>query len=486
MTEDKSRDPDSEDSFAELLEAYSEPLKSAVRIGDKIEGAIIAIGKDAVFVDSGTKIDAVVDREDLLDDSGELPYAVGDTLSLYVVSQSESEIRLSRAMSGIGGRRMLQEAHENDIPVEGKVKAVIKGGFEIQLLQQRAFCPISQIDAVYVEDPQAFVGQTFDFAITRFEENGRNIVVSRRRLLEKIIAEKRRDFLEKLRVGDVVGGKVVKLMPYGAFVTLAPGVEGMAHISELSWSSVSRTEDVLSVGDAVDVKVLDIKDDVKSGRKKIELSIKQTTGDPWQRVNELLSQGAVVNGTVIRCAPFGVFVEVAPGIEGLVHISEMSYTRRVVNPADEVREGEVVPVMIKEIDAAGKRVALSMKDAAGDPWLDVATAFHVGQKIEGRLENKAPYGYFISLKPGVTGLLPNSKIKAAGRAAMLDGLREGDVLPVVIEAINAGERKMTLAPGDAAEESGWQRYAGDASQPSTMGDLGEKLKQALQRKKDGT
>jgi small subunit ribosomal protein S1 len=244
----ENESPEGEENFADLFESYSAGMNDNIRVGDQIRGRIISIGTSNVFVDTGTKVDGVVEKSELLDDDGQLPLVEGDELDLYVVAADESEIRLSRAMSGIGGLNMLRDAWEQRIPVEGKVAAVIKGGFQVEVTKQRAFCPISQMDVTYVEDPEVFVGQTFPFLITRFEERGRNIVVSRREILQKEMEASRKAFMEQLDEDAVFEGTVVRILPFGAFVSLAPGVEGLVHISELSWSRLDTPEQAVKVG----------------------------------------------------------------------------------------------------------------------------------------------------------------------------------------------------------------------------------------------
>ena len=241
MTDDvekKEASADQEESFAELFEAFGSDISHDVHQGDKIQGKVIAIGTNSVYVSTGSKSDGVVDKAELLDENGELPIAEGDTLELYVVSMTESEIILSKALSGAGTLDALEEASFTKTPVEGKVTETIKGGFSVDVMGQRAFCPVSQIDIRYVDTPEDYVGQQLTFIITRFSESGRNIVISRRDLLNREIKASREEFLKDLKEGDTCQGRVVKLMPYGAFIELSPGVEGMAHISELSWSRV--------------------------------------------------------------------------------------------------------------------------------------------------------------------------------------------------------------------------------------------------------
>jgi small subunit ribosomal protein S1 len=477
---DQEQGQENEESFAELFESYSAGMTDDIRVGDKIRGKIISIGDSAVFVDTGTKADGVVEKEELKDKDGRLPYSVGDELELFVVAADESEIRLSRAIAGIGGLHMLQDAQANDIPVEGKVQQVIKGGFQVEVLKRRAFCPISQIDTVYVENPENYVGQTYPFLIKKLTERGRNIVVSRRDLLEAEQRKVREAFMQTLAPDQVYTGRVTRLMPYGAFVELAPGVEGMVHISELSWSRLDTPEAAVKIGDTIEVVILRI----EAGKKqeKIALSAKQVLGDPWDRIDQELQAGRKVNGKVTRCAAFGAFVELQPGIEGLVHISEMSYTQRVVKPQDVVQPGQTVSVLIKEIDREKRRISLSLRDALGDPWLEVEHKYAAGQAVDGIVENSENFGIFVSLEPGIVGLLPKSEISRSPQAGRIDKLKRGDTIAVAIDTVRLAERKISLKLRDTADENDWRRFA-DQKNTSPLGDLGEKLTKALDKKK---
>jgi small subunit ribosomal protein S1 len=479
---DDENNEEIEESFAAMLEAYSPGVDAEVHMGDKISGKIVSIGKDSVFIDTGTKIDGVVDKSELFDKNKQITVKEGDILELYVVALAEDEIRLSKAVSGIGGLHMLREAFEKAVPVEGKIIETCKGGLRVEVLQRRAFCPVSQVDINFVENSSDYVGKSLNFLITTFEENGKNIVLSRRALMAREQEKARKEFYKTLKVGNITDGTVTRIMPYGAFVRLSDGVEGMIHISELSWSKVATPETVVNVTDTVQVKVIDIEPDKKPGLLKVGLSMKQLTEDPWNSAGEHFQEGKKTQGTVTRCANFGAFVEVAPGIEGLVHISEMSYKKRVLKAEDIVTVGETVAVMIKEVDLEKRRLSLSIRDAEGDPWIDVAEKYTVGMAHEGILEKKEKFGYFVTLEPGITGLLPKSKLGRSYKPAGIEKLKEGDSIPVIIEAINPGERKITLAPGTSADEQNWQSFSED-SRPS-MGSLGEKLQQALVQKKD--
>jgi len=481
MSDDFSdRENGEEKSFAEMFESFDTGMNENIRVGQRISGKIISIGRDAVFVDTGTKIDGVVDKAEILDENGEMPYKKGDVLDLYVVSFTGGEIRLSKGLSGVGSTAALRSAFEESVPLEGKVKGLIKGGFHVEVMQTRAFCPMGQMDLSFVERPDEHVGKTYLFLITQFEEGGKNVVVSRRELLKREQEKAREAFCEGIAAGSVLDGRVTKVMPYGAFVELFPGVDGMVHISELSWSRLEKSEEAVKKDDRVTVKVLEMEKGT-SGHIKISLSLKQVTGDPWEGVGERFHEGDKVIGKVKQLAKFGAFVEISPGIEGLVHISEMSYTKRVLNPDEIVKQGESVYVIVKEMDLPKRRISLSIKDAEGDPWIDVEQRYHVNQRVAGSLQKKEGFGWFVTLEPGVAGLIPKSRLSDFHSAdGSLDKLREGDPVTVIVEEVKPKDRRITLGLADSKDEGDWRSFAkGEGS----LGSFGEKLRNALNSKK---
>jgi small subunit ribosomal protein S1 len=481
MSEEKSENEEKPvESFAELFESYNGHRTERVQIGERIRGKIISVGKDTVYVDTGTKIDGVVEKNELADENGTVPYKEGDEIELYVASYDGNEIRLSKAVSGAGTMNMLRDAFENSIPMEGRVKGQVKGGFQVEIAQKRAFCPASQIDLKFSESPDQHVGKPYLFLITQFEEGGKNIVVSRRELLKREQQQAIAGFMKGLIVGAELDGRVTRVMPYGVFVEIFPGVEGLVHVSEVSWSRVEKPEEVLHTGDPLRVKVLSIEKGQKRNAVKISLSVKQMTGDPWDQMEGRYQIGEKVKGKVVRCAAFGAFVEITEGIEGLVHVSEMSYTKRVLKPEEVVQVGESIAVVVKEIDIPRRRISLSLKDAEGDPWLDAPEKYRVGLPVNGTIERKEKFGYFISLEPGVTGLLPISKIKNSLKSGQIEKLKTGDTIALLIEEVHASERKITLGPGDSRDEEGWKEFAGGDQKKTSF--FGEKLQQALQKK----
>ncbi|MFW6297579.1 MAG: 30S ribosomal protein S1, partial [Desulfosalsimonas sp.] len=469
-----------EESFEELFESYMKDVKDDLKVGEQVTGEIIAISSDLVFLNTGTKADGVVEKSELTDKDGNFSYSLGDRVTLYVIFKDESEVRLSRAMTGETGIHQLYEAYRAAVPVQGKVTETCKGGFRVSVAGKIAFCPVSQMDVKYVENPELYVGADYEFLISRIEENGRNIVVSRRELLRRLMAEEQEKFLKTVSPGDIVEGRVTRLMPYGAFVELIPGVEGMVHISELSWTRVEKPQDAVSVNDTVQVKILGIRESEENTQQtRISLSIKQALGDPWQNITEKFALGDKVEGRVTRCADFGAFVEISPGVEGLVHVSEMSYRKRVLKAHDMVSPGDEINVMIKSIDPENRRISLSMKEAEGDPWINIEKRYQAGQQVAGTVEKKESFGYFVAIEPGVVGLLPISKINSSPDASKIEKIKLDEPIQVKIESVNPAERKISLGVADDAEKQDFRSYKKSGSADSGMGELGEKLKEAL-------
>lgn len=473
-------------SFAEMLaQQEQDEGRFSLEPGQRVQARIVAITADTIFVSTGSKVDGIVDRAEMETD-GELPYQVGDTLELYVITASPQEVKLSRAMSGDGSLAALEEARAAGMPVEGRVGAQVKGGYSVEIMKRRAFCPGSQMDLRPLTDPESVLGQTYAFLITKLENHGRNIVVSRRDLLERERAAALEQILADTHEGDTREGTVSRLSTFGAFVELAPGVEGMVHLSELSWSRVERPDDAVHVGDAVTVKVLGITRGEKGVR--IALSLKAAQEDPWNTLHKSLTPGDVVSGRVTRLMPFGAFVEVLPGVEGLVHLSELSFTKRVMKAEEIVSPGDVVSVKIKEIDPERRRISLSLREAEGNPWDRVHDLVRVGEDMPGTVEKRAPFGFFINLAPGITRLLPLAALKNSPQGKTLERLAPGDAVSVRVREIDAEQRRISLLPPgeeDGAESArDWKQHAPRPEASGSFGSLGLAL-QAARAKKEG-
>ncbi|HLU65417.1 MAG TPA: S1 RNA-binding domain-containing protein, partial [Kofleriaceae bacterium] len=340
-----------EEDFAALLAEYEEAERRGGRgpaVGDTVKGRVISVGAEAVFVDLGGKAEGMLELDQVSDREGNVTVAVGDTIEARVVDTGGRTgcILLRRVMArGAEAKAELVQAFEHRIPVEGLVTGVIKGGVEVQVAGVRAFCPVSQIDLRYVEDPAVYVGQRLEFRITRLEP-GRggqlNLVVSRKSLLAEAAEERAAELRRTLEVGAVVAGTVTAVKDYGAFVDLG-GLEGMLHVSELGHQRVRHPSEVLRVGQKVEVQVTRLERTGDPKRpERISLSLKALEKDPWEDVAAGIAVGARVKGKVVRLQPFGAFVEVAPGVEGLVHISQLAADRRINHPREVVEIGQEV------------------------------------------------------------------------------------------------------------------------------------------------
>jgi small subunit ribosomal protein S1 len=326
-----------------------------VRKGQIIEGTVVAIGAEVALVDVGSKSEAAIDREELTGGDGQLEVAVGDRIQAMVVSTTGG-LSISRRLAlGAATARQLQDAFEAGLPVEGKVEGAVKGGYDVRVGRQRAFCPGSQIDIARNTEPAQHEGRVYRFRIIDCRDEGRNVVLSRRVLLE----EEQRAGAEQVRKsileGAVLTGRVVSVRDFGAFVDLGSGVQGLLHVSEMSWARVSDASSVVQPGDQITVRVLRVDADAQ----KISLGLKQLAGDPWAKALETYHIGQVRSGRVTRAAPFGVFVELEPGVEGLVPASETGIGRdadlkRAFPPGSEMH------VVVKEVDAPARRMRLSV------------------------------------------------------------------------------------------------------------------------------
>jgi small subunit ribosomal protein S1 len=331
-----------------------------------VKGRVISVGAEAVFVDLGGKAEGMLELDQVTDRDGKVTVAVGDTVEARVVDTGARTgcILLRRVMAkGAEARSELLQAHEHRIPVEGLVTAVIKGGVEVQVAGVRAFCPVSQLDLRYVEDPATYVGQRFEFRITRIEP-GRgaqlNLVVSRKALRAEAAEASAAELRRTLEVGSTVKGTVTTIKDYGAFIDLG-GIEGMLHVSELGHQRVQHPSEVLRVGQTVEVQVTKLERTSDPKRpERISLSLKALEQDPWDDVSARLAAGARIRGKVVRLQPFGAFIEIAPGVEGLVHISQLASDRRIHHPREVVELGQEVDATVLAVEPDRRRISLSL------------------------------------------------------------------------------------------------------------------------------
>ncbi len=359
-------DEESSDEFAAMLEAHESESDSGevseVKIGAKVTGKIIQIDGHEAFVDCGFRNELPLSVDELKDEDGQLQYNVGDEITAHVQKGNDGP-KLTMAINlRESGRQALLDAYEAGTPVEGKVGETNKGGFSIDLGGVRAFCPFSQIDVRRADDPAVFVGKSFKFKILEVSEDQRNVVVSRRALLQASRDEEGTETRDSLELGMALEGVVTRLVPFGAFVDIG-GVEGLVHISQISFQRVGDPSDVLREGQNVNVKVMEIQNLGQGRSERISLSIKALASDPWPDTAGSLAPGTDVPGLVTRLVDFGVFVELLPGIEGLIHISELA-NRRIIHPREVVNEDEKITVRVLDVDLDRRRISLSLRQAS--------------------------------------------------------------------------------------------------------------------------
>jgi len=342
-----------EDDFAAMFEASFQAKR--VENGQTIEGTIVAIGPEVAFVDVGGKGEATIDVAELKDDEGDIEVAVGDRIQATVVSTAGG-LTLSRKLArGAATDRQLENAFRSGLPVEGKVERVVKGGYEVRIGRARGFCPMSQIDISRM-DPSSYEGHVYAFRITEFKEGGKNLVVSRRTLLEDEQRAAAREVRRTIVAGAVMTGRVVSVREFGAFIDLGGGVQGLLHVSEMGWSRVPDTSQVVAPGDEITVKVLAVDED----KQKISLGLKQLTADPWSSVQDTYEIGQVRRGRVTRIVDFGAFVELEPGIEGLAHASTFAPTGRAERWSSLVAPDMTGAFEILTIDLEKKRIGVAL------------------------------------------------------------------------------------------------------------------------------
>ena len=357
--------------FARLLENSFKKPQKRLAVGDKVRSEILVMGKEEVFVStgpSGATRDGIVLMRDLLDENGKVPYKVGDTLDLYVTQFKGSDIFLSPKSTSQNFADDLEDAYDMMLPMEGKVTEACKGGVRVLIQGKSAFCPISQLDIVRVEGVEDYIGKKLEFRITQFSEGGRNIVVSRRKILEEQREVHQGEFADNLKPGSVFEGTVKKIETFGAFVEISPGVEGLVHISELSWTRVKDPHEVVEVGQKIKVKVLRTENQEKL---KISLSMREAGEDPWAALAEKFAAGTPVSGKVERREPYGLFIQLGNGMTGLLPKSKANEHPEF--PFEKLKVGSEVMVQIDQVNARERRISLTVpQDPNRDDWKNYA------------------------------------------------------------------------------------------------------------------
>ena len=469
-----------EEDFAAMFEASTKPKR--FEKGQTLEGTIVAIGPEVAFVDVGGKGEATIEIDELKDANGELDVAVGDRIQAMVVSTEEGLILSRKLARSAATSRQLEDAFRTGLPVEGRVERTVKGGYEVRIGRQRAFCPISQIDTLRT-DPSAHEGHVYEFRITEYKEGGRNIVVSRRALLEERQQASAAEIRRAIVAGAVMKGRVASVREFGAFVDLGGGVQGLLHVSEMGWSRVADASEVVKPGEEITVKILRVDDD----KQRISLGLKQLTDDPWSRVHETYEVGQVRTGRVTRVTEFGAFVELEPGIEGLAHASTFAPTGRSDGWSAQVAPGKTGSFEILSIDLEKKRIGVALVpegSARAGGMAPSQPEIVPGARLTGKVERHEKFGVFVFLAPGRTGLIPLSETGVVNEANVARELPVGGDVDVIVLEVDSSGRRIRLsakAVQGAREADEVREYTErrDSAPAEGFGSLADKFRDAL-------
>lgn len=443
---DKVRETSSKAALKELKEDYLRMLEDSfqntaeIKKGDVVEAPVVSITDQFLIMNLGGKFDAYAEIGEYSDDKGNLTLAVGDLLKGYVVDQNEQGYVVGKSLTKqYVDKQSIRDAYEKKIPVQGKVYSVTKGGFNVDILGARAFCPISQIAARPVEDTTVFIGKSMDFMVIECSENCRRIVVSHRQLAEMEVAEAKAEALTRLSEGDIVNGKVMRMTSFGAFVDIG-GIEGLMHVSEISWQHVIKPQDALKQNQEIEVKILAIKGD------KVALSMKALQDNPFTAALSEMKDGDEVNCRILRLHNFGAFAELKPGVEGLIPVSEMSRNRNIGHPREILKEGDYVQVQILRIDPDTQKISLSLKALQPDPWDNISEIVKLEEPFEGTVESSTNFGVFVTISDGITGLLPRSRVRKT------DDFKGGETVSLMVTALDRENHRITLDYTDRSPE----------------------------------
>lgn len=428
-------------SFGDILSQFEQEQQEHTETGQPIEGTVVAVRDDLAFVDIGRKTEGVVPADSLKDEKGEISVKAGDKLLVNVRGRNQegyyelSTVRVERPKDWSG----LEAAFAEGRVIGGVVQEVIKGGLRVDI-GARAFMPASRSGARDVAEMEKLVGQEIRCRITKLDVEKEDVVVDRRVVLEEEERGRKETAFSAISEGQVLKGTVKTLMDFGAFIDIG-GIDGLLHVADISWTRINKPADVLKVGDEVEIKVLKINRETR----KISLGMKQLQPDPWTVAAEQFKQGDRVRGTVARIADFGAFVNLAPGVDGLVHVSEMSWSKKMRRPQDIVKQGEAVEVVVLGINPAEKRISLGLKQALGDPWEEAQKKYPVGSVVEAPVTNLANFGAFVDLGEGLEGMIHVGDITREKRIDHpKDLIKAGQVVKAQVLEFDKERRRIRL------------------------------------------
>ncbi|EPR0335181.1 30S ribosomal protein S1 [Klebsiella pneumoniae] len=437
------------ESFAQLFEESLKEIET--RPGSIVRGVVVAIDKDVVLVDAGLKSESAIPAEQFKNAQGELEIQVGDEVdvALDAVEDGFGETLLSREKAKRHEAWItLEKAYEDAETVTGVINGKVKGGFTVELNGIRAFLPGSLVDVRPVRDTLHLEGKELEFKVIKLDQKRNNVVVSRRAVIESENSAERDQLLENLQEGMEVKGIVKNLTDYGAFVDLG-GVDGLLHITDMAWKRVKHPSEIVNVGDEITVKVLKFDRE----RTRVSLGLKQLGEDPWVAIAKRYPEGTKLTGRVTNLTDYGCFVEIEEGVEGLVHVSEMDWTNKNIHPSKVVNVGDVVEVMVLDIDEERRRISLGLKQCKSNPWQQFAETHNKGDRVEGKIKSITDFGIFIGLDGGIDGLVHLSDISwnVAGEEAVRE-YKKGDEIAAVVLHVDAERERISLGVKQLAED----------------------------------
>ena len=426
-----------------LEEAYDNSIK-AFTDGEIVKGVVVDVNRDEVMIDIGFKSEGYIPASEFeLGQDGLPAVQASDEIDVYIVRREDSEGQIVLSKK-IADQTLIWDeiatAHEAGTPVQGRITERIKGGLRVSVGSLRGFLPASQVELRPIQNLEQYVGQTLDMKVISLSKRRHNIVLSRRAWLEAELVQKRAEVLNTLEVGQHVTGVVKNITAFGAFVDLG-GVDGLLHKTDMAWKRIHHPSEVVSVGDEVEVQVIGIGQE----NEKISLGLKQMTPDPWANIEDKYPVGSTVRGVVVNIVNYGAFLQLEEGVEGLIHVSEMAWTRRNVAPSRIVNKGDEIEAVVLEISREDKRISLGLKQLQQNPWELLEERSPVGSKITGRIRNLTSFGAFVEIEPGIDGLIHTSDLSWTKRgAAANEALKEGSEIEVVVLQIDAAERRVSL------------------------------------------
>lgn len=441
--------------FGAILEQF-EPDQTVFKNGDTVGGMVIEISDRGVLIDFGYKSEGIAPTDDFTNKQGEMTVKEGDEVEVIIVNIASNDAPPMLSYSDARERAVwdkIERAYRKDEPVTGRITGLTKGGLNVEVGGIECFMPGSQVDSrpnVRLED---YVGQDIEAKVLRFSRSKDNIVLSRKVITDEAYEGKKKETLDNLEENYVVEGTITNLLEYGAFIDIG-GIDGLLHITDMSWGRTPRPSDIFKVGETIQVKVLKL----NRQKEKISLGFKQLIPDPWETVPEIYPVDSRIQGRVTSVTDYGAFVELEPGVEGLVHVSEMSYSKRISHPKAVVRRNEEIEVQVLGIDLDERRISLGIKQLQTDPWDTFLETYQAGDKIRGEIRNLTDFGAFVEVIPGVEGLVHLSDISWSRRIDHpKDVLKKGQEIDAVITKITPNERKISLSMKELTPTS-WETF----------------------------